>query len=86
LVEPGFCVNCHQDTEVMNDTAVPSHAELIEQDAWETCLQCHDFHGNHLHEVPKSLTDGIPQKTILDYLEGGPDPYGSDKTFTAEYP
>lgn len=86
MVEPGFCVNCHQDTEVMYDTAEPSHAELIEQDAWETCLQCHDFHGNHLHEAPRKLADGIPQQTILDYLKGGVDPYGSDKTFTAEYP
>ena len=86
MVEPGFCVNCHQDTEVMHDTAEPSHAELFEQGAWETCLQCHDFHGNHLHEAPKKLADGIPQQTILEYLKGGTDPYGSDKTFTAEYP
>ena len=86
MVEPGFCVNCHQDTEVMYDNAVPSHAELIEQDAWETCLQCHDFHGNHLHEAPTRLSEGIPQRTILDYLRGGTDPYGTDKTFTAEYP
>jgi predicted CXXCH cytochrome family protein len=86
MVEPGFCVGCHQDTEVIYDTAQPSHAELIEQGAWETCLQCHDFHGNHLHEVPKKLADGIPQHTILDYLKGGPDPYGSEKTITAKYP
>ncbi len=83
-VENGFCVNCHQDLEVSFDSAQPSHAELIEKDAWETCLQCHDFHGNHIREVPNRLADGIATETILRYLDGGADPYGTEKTFRAE--
>ena len=84
MVEPGFCVNCHQETEVMYDTAEPSHAELIENGEWNTCLQCHDFHGNHLREAPRKLSNGIPQEQILEYLAGGTDPYGSEKTYTAQ--
>lgn len=84
LVEPGFCIHCHQDTEVNYDRVEPSHAELFEDGAWETCLQCHDFHGNHLREAPRRLADGIPTATILDYLAGGPDPYGPEKTWKAE--
>ena len=83
MVEPGFCRNCHQDMEVNFDTATPSHAELIEDDAWETCLQCHDFHGNHMRDTPTNLAAGIAQETILKYLKGGPDPYGNNKTNTA---
>ncbi len=86
MAEPGFCIHCHQDTEVMYDNVEPSHAELITNGAWETCLQCHDYHGNHLHDAPKRLSEGIPQETILNYLKGGADPFGSEKTFTAEYP
>jgi len=70
----------------MYDNVEPSHAELITNGAWETCLQCHDYHGNHLHDAPKRLSEGIPQETILNYLKGGADPFGSAKTFTAEYP
>jgi len=84
LVEPGFCIHCHQDMEVSFDSAQPSHAELIEDGAWETCLQCHDFHGNHIREVPHRLTEGIAPEKILQYLEGAADPYGPDKTHTAE--
>ena len=82
-VEPGFCINCHQDLTVKQDPIQPSHAELIENQSWETCLQCHDFHGNHLRDTPEKLAEGIPQATILDYLKGGPDPYGADKSFKA---
>lgn len=83
MVEPGFCINCHQDLTVNQDPIQPSHAALIEGQSWETCLQCHDFHGNHIREVPEKLAEGIPQATILGYLQGGPDPYGADKTFKA---
>ncbi len=82
-VEPGFCIHCHQDMEVSFDSAQPSHAELLENEDWATCLQCHDFHGNHVRDVPRKLTQGISQEIVLRYLKGGPDPYGAEKTFTA---
>lgn len=82
-VETGFCIHCHQDMEVSFDKITPSHAELLETEAWETCLQCHDFHGNHIREIPLNLKNGISQETVLRYLEGGKDPYSAEKTFTA---
>ena len=69
--------------EVSFDSAQPSHAELLENEDWATCLQCHDFHGNHVRDVPRKLTQGISQEIVLRYLKGGPDPYGAEKTFTA---
>lgn len=74
-----FCRECHQDMEVDFDPISPSHATLIEDGSWETCMACHDFHGNHDRPVPQRLTAGIPTESLLDYLEGGPDPYGAEK-------
>ena len=79
-----FCQQCHADMEVSFDPVTPSHAELLESDSWETCLQCHDFHGNHIAEVPLDLRDAIDTEAILRYLDGGPDPYSETKTSTAE--
>ena len=42
-------------------------------------MACHDFHGNHDRPVPQRLTAGIPTESLLDYLDGGPDPYGAEK-------
>ena len=70
--------------EVSFDPITPSHAELLESDSWETCLQCHDFHGNHIAEVPLNLSEAIETEAILHYLDGGPDPYSDEKNSTAE--
>ena len=43
----GYCTHCHQDTELRNDPISPTHSELVRSASWNTCLQCHDFHGNH---------------------------------------
>ena len=73
------CQNCHADLEVDFDPVTPTHAELLEAESWETCMQCHDFHGNHVHTVPEKLSSGIPTEQLLEYMEGGIDPYGKEK-------
>ena len=60
------------------------HATLIQQEAWTSCLQCHDFHGNHLFDVPARMADTIPLRAILEYAEGGPDPYSTTKKHPAK--
>ncbi len=79
-----FCQQCHGDMEVSFDPITPSHAELLEAESWETCMQCHDFHGNHIAEVPRNLRDAIESEAILRYLDGGEDPYSSTKEYNAE--
>jgi len=81
LPDANFCVNCHQDLEVENDPVDTSHKELIEKGEWSTCMQCHDFHGNHKYEVPEHMKDTIPIKVIKDYFKGGKDPFGDDKKY-----
>lgn len=77
----GFCVHCHQETKLKKDPLDVSHEELIKQKKWNTCLQCHDFHGNHFMETAESLKDTIPSQRIWKYIEGGEDPYSSRKKY-----
>ncbi len=78
-VDIGYCRNCHEDTELKNDPLEISHKELVEQAQWSTCLQCHDFHGNHLYEAAESLKDTIPITVVRAYFDGGPSPYADQK-------
>ncbi len=75
----GYCTHCHQDTELKNDPIFPTHADVIRSKSWNTCLQCHDFHGNHKMITPTRLDDGVSEDRIWRYFEGGPSPYSSEK-------
>lgn len=76
-----YCMNCHQDLKVENDPLDIDHEALISNGEWNTCIQCHDFHGNHRYKVPIQLKDTIPMEVINKYFEGGLDPYGTDKKY-----
>ena len=75
LPDGNFCVNCHYDLEVKNDPIDTPHSVLIANEQWSTCLQCHDFHGNHIYKAPKKMKDTIELKKIQAYLKGGKDPF-----------
>ena len=70
------CRHCHQDTTIDDDPVDVSHAVLVEQSRWDTCLGCHDFHGNHDFQAPTMISNKLSQEEILDYLKAGESPYG----------
>lgn len=72
----GFCVACHEDTRLRNDPLDVPHERLIAEDRWETCLGCHDFHGNHVMQTAKRVGQAFPPERIRAYFAGGPSPYG----------
>lgn len=74
-VEPDACRHCHAELELQHDPVLPPHADLVGASAWETCLGCHDFHGNHAMEVPTDVRDAIAPADIRRYLAGGASPY-----------
>lgn len=76
-VDGNFCVACHGDTKVKNDPATPSHETLFRQERWDTCLTCHDYHGNHAHEPPRDLDDALAPGTVAAYLRNADSPYGA---------
>ena len=77
----GYCQNCHGDTEMNNDPLEISHKELVANEMWTTCLQCHDFHGNHVYHAAESMNDTIPLKIVREYLNGGKSPYSDVKKY-----
>lgn len=79
LKDASFCVNCHYDLEVKNDPVDIPHEKLIAEEQWSTCLQCHDFHGNHIYQVAENIKDTIPIQKIQEYLKGGEDPFSTKK-------
>ena len=76
-----YCMNCHQDLVVEDDPLDIDHKTLIAKEEWFTCIQCHDFHGNHKYKVPSQMKDTIPMKKIQHYFDGGEDPFGNDKKY-----
>ncbi|MFZ8836466.1 MAG: 2Fe-2S iron-sulfur cluster-binding protein [Flavobacteriales bacterium] len=83
-VESGFCSECHSDLAVKNDPIKPLHVTLVDSGEWDTCLRCHDFHGNHIREVPIELSNGLRAYEIQKYFKGGADPYGDSKMHQAK--
>ena len=69
-VNGNYCLHCHHTLQIIDDPVTPSHASLIQTQRFETCLQCHDYHGNHQHQAPHKLTDAQPLKRIQAYLDG----------------
>ncbi len=81
LANLSYCFNCHKDMEVDEDPLDISHADLVKNEEWQTCMQCHDFHGNHRYELAEKMADTIPVQKLIDYMKGGEDPFGTDKKY-----
>lgn len=80
--DPENCKHCHEEIEVKDDPLDIPHADLIKLKDWDTCLSCHDFHGNHVMKTATDTKDMIDKTLIKKYLLGGKDPYSEVKTFT----
>lgn len=75
LADGTYCRHCHADLEVEGDPLDVSHFELARTQRWDTCLGCHDYHGNHRLEAPVRLDSAIRPDAIETYLRGGASPY-----------
>lgn len=82
--EIGYCVNCHKQTRLRKDPLDVPHDRLIVLERWETCLGCHDFHGNHIMKTTKTIEQIIPAEKIRAYFQGGESPYGDDRRYKAK--
>lgn len=77
LTETTHCRHCHADTELEDDPLDVSHRALVATERWDSCLGCHDYHGNHAMKAPHRLRDAIPADQIRAYFDGGNSPYGA---------
>lgn len=79
-----YCSHCHGDLQLASDPLDKSHAELARERRFETCLGCHDFHGNHLLTFPKQVGEAIPLTQLEEYFAGGASPYPNALRQTAK--
>ncbi|MEM7483232.1 MAG: cytochrome c3 family protein [Acidobacteriota bacterium] len=82
-VKADYCSECHGDLELKVDPVDTPHHELVATASWNTCLGCHDFHGNHLWKAPTRMADRLDPAVIEEYFRGGPSPYSDEKEFRA---
>lgn len=83
-LNPGFCVHCHSDLKLKNDPISPTHQKIIKEANWGVCLQCHDYHGNHVRETPVDYKDTVTKTQIKKYFNGGEDPYSEVKFYESK--
>lgn len=76
-----YCIHCHKDTKLKHDPITISHEDLIIANRWESCLGCHDFHGNHVMEINTVVKQALTSERIQEYFEGGASPYSKTKYY-----
>ena len=81
-----FCVACHDGMKARKESIQPTHAELSQAKRWDSCLTCHDFHGNHAVKPPKRFDEAHDLRAVRAYLADGADPYADKKIHPARDP
>jgi len=80
---PTACATCHQELDLKREPLDVPHRDLVARKEWSSCLGCHDFHGNHRRVAQTRLDAAYSRAAIIDYLAGGPSPYGRDLKYPA---
>ncbi|MGI9331903.1 MAG: hypothetical protein ACR2RL_01980 [Gammaproteobacteria bacterium] len=75
LHAPGPMNTGHEETRLKNDPLDITHAALIAAERWQTCLGCHDFHGNHVMKTKARVAEIWPHPQLQAFFAGGPSPY-----------
>ena len=76
VVEATYCKQCHSKLKLARDPIDVTHEELVTGARWETCLGCHDFHGNHERTTPEKLDAALSPARVASYFAGSSSPYG----------
>jgi formate-dependent nitrite reductase cytochrome c552 subunit len=82
-VPPTFCNQCHQEVRVANERISIPHQQLAARGQWQSCLGCHDYHGNHVMQLRTLVEGAIPIETLRGYFAGDPSPYSAVKKHPA---
>lgn len=85
-IKNGFCQHCHKKLSIKKDVLSTTHVSLISDKKWQTCLGCHDYHGNHLMTINKNINTIFSEKTINNYFSGTGSLYSKDKKYKTRKP
>jgi len=83
-MDPKNCVVCHKKLVLKKDGLDVSHKTIIKHKRWDTCMGCHDFHGNHKMKVTSRLLQMHPPRQITAYFDGADSPYSKEKKYSAK--
>lgn len=78
-IKQTYCINCHDKMKLQNDPINPTHANLALNNKWNSCLRCHDYHGNHIRKTPILKSEMLNTNDIRNYFHGGKSPYSKTK-------
>ena len=73
-----YCSECHRDIDLKKEPLDVPHSLLAKQNSWDTCLGCHDFHGNHTASPAQKLSEAVTPQHITAYFDGGPSHYPAE--------
>ncbi len=79
-----FCSTCHGDVGEIDKPIQPTHPELVAGERWDTCMRCHDYHGNHVREAPRTLGEAFDGRTVLRHLDSGAPLYGEKRELASQ--
>lgn len=68
-------MHCHEELKLKNDPIDVSHKQLIQEKNWDSCLTCHDYHGNHDMKVEVEVKKGVALPEVEKYFNRGSNPY-----------
>ena len=74
-VKINFCMHCHDDINLKNDPLEISHKLLAQEKNWDSCLTCHDFHGNHEMKTATQTDKSVELNKVKKYFNRGDNPY-----------
>lgn len=74
-VQINFCVHCHSELKLKNDPVDVTHKQLIQDKNWDSCLTCHDYHGNHDMKPEVEIKKGIALPKLKKYFNRDVNPY-----------
>lgn len=79
LKDVEYCQSCHEQINMKNDPLDVSHNTLVKEKKFDTCLSCHDYHGNHTMKTPVKTSLMINKLKVIEYFDGKESPYGQTK-------
>lgn len=79
LADTEYCQICHKKLVLKKDPVSIPHRQLIQDKKWQTCLGCHDFHGNHMMKTRREVSEAISTQRIINYFQGAKSPYSNKK-------
>lgn len=79
-----YCKTCHKNLKLKKDPLDVPHEHLIKLKQWNSCLGCHDFHGNHKNKIPKQIDERYSEQQIVQYFAGELQLYSEEKKYKAK--